>query len=644
VLRLIHHPSSLVFVVCCLLCRESSIILQKRIEDSMSKTNNDIAAARPPPPKLIFDDGSRVVHGAAAIATAAAAPVVLTNPRGDVAIREYYEIDRLVGEIQSTVPERDSSSSDTTTGDWRYRVALQFPDELLVDAPAVSWEFESALLGGENDSSLIFILGDTTYAACCPDTVAAAHLQANVLIHYGHACLSATDSSCHVLYSFGKQTMCIQQCQEDVLEQVNHCGVRRLLLLYEVQYHHGIEDLQTALSEQGDVLVVAGQTPSTTISTSTASSQHGTQRPHSACCEKQEQQTVDCCNKTSESDACCRSQTPTDTHCSERGDNTTPDDTQAAMTHAVAHTQASDEESSAQLHQVMVGGLELPVQVMNGGWSGDKGTNYTVLFIGQDSSRQYLNIVLRFLSGTSRPDNLWTWSPDKRLCTDSLSPTFQRILNRRFYLIQKAKQCRVFGILVAHLTEHTRKLVASLRHVIQEHDEDLTSYTFVVGKINAAKLANFPEIDCFVLVACPEHSLLSNERESYPIPIITPGELLMGFGVTNWGSDAYSTHPSDYWRNVANMMMPSNELDNDDSDAPYFSLVTGKYESSSKHKNNDLNLEALPGKGALTTYSSAAADFLRQREYQGLVAATVDDTVQVAVPGQTGIASNYSDR
>ena len=34
------------------------------------------------------------------------------------------------------------------------------------------------------------------------------------------------------------------------------------------------------------------------------------------------------------------------------------------------------------------------------------------------------------------------------------------------------------------------------------------TYTFVMGKLNAAKLANFMEIDMFVLVACPENSLV----------------------------------------------------------------------------------------------------------------------------------------
>lgn len=36
-------------------------------------------------------------------------------------------------------------------------------------------------------------------------------------------------------------------------------------------------------------------------------------------------------------------------------------------------------------------------------------------------------------------------------------------------------------------------------------------YTFVVGKINPEKLANFMEIDVFVLIACPENSLISSQ-------------------------------------------------------------------------------------------------------------------------------------
>ena len=43
------------------------------------------------------------------------------------------------------------------------------------------------------------------------------------------------------------------------------------------------------------------------------------------------------------------------------------------------------------------------------------------------------------------------------------------------------------------------------------------SYMFLIGKINPAKLLNFPEIDVFVLVACPENSLLDSKVLFKPV-------------------------------------------------------------------------------------------------------------------------------
>jgi diphthamide biosynthesis enzyme Dph1/Dph2-like protein len=37
------------------------------------------------------------------------------------------------------------------------------------------------------------------------------------------------------------------------------------------------------------------------------------------------------------------------------------------------------------------------------------------------------------------------------------------------------------------------------------------SYFFVMGKLNVAKMANFMEIDCYVLVSCPENSLIDSK-------------------------------------------------------------------------------------------------------------------------------------
>jgi diphthamide biosynthesis protein 2 len=49
-------------------------------------------------------------------------------------------------------------------------------------------------------------------------------------------------------------------------------------------------------------------------------------------------------------------------------------------------------------------------------------------------------------------------------------------------------------------------LIARIRQaLVRAHKK---AYTISVGKLNPAKLANFAEIECFVLVACPENTLV----------------------------------------------------------------------------------------------------------------------------------------
>jgi diphthamide biosynthesis protein 2 len=49
-------------------------------------------------------------------------------------------------------------------------------------------------------------------------------------------------------------------------------------------------------------------------------------------------------------------------------------------------------------------------------------------------------------------------------------------------------------------------LISRLRSMLARNHKK--SYTITVGKLNPAKLGNFLEIECFVLVACPENSLV----------------------------------------------------------------------------------------------------------------------------------------
>ena len=106
-------------------------------------------------------------------------------PRSDDELCDIYEIARTAKEIRE--------------GKWR-RIALQFPDSMLKDAPRVAQllgqELASLPKPADHDQSIpperIHILADTSYSSCCVDEIAAEHVHADVVVHYGRSCLSPT--------------------------------------------------------------------------------------------------------------------------------------------------------------------------------------------------------------------------------------------------------------------------------------------------------------------------------------------------------------------------------------------------------------------------------------------------------------------
>ena len=64
------------------------------------------------------------------------------------------------------------------------RVALQFPDEALIDAVPVYHALNHALAALTKTPPTLYILADTSYGSCCVDQVTAAHVQAEAVVHY----------------------------------------------------------------------------------------------------------------------------------------------------------------------------------------------------------------------------------------------------------------------------------------------------------------------------------------------------------------------------------------------------------------------------------------------------------------------------
>lgn len=49
---------------------------------------------------------------------------------------------------------------------------------------------QGTISAAEDGPVRIFVLADTTYGSCCVDEVAAAHVDAQCVVHFGRACLS----------------------------------------------------------------------------------------------------------------------------------------------------------------------------------------------------------------------------------------------------------------------------------------------------------------------------------------------------------------------------------------------------------------------------------------------------------------------
>src|SRR6202000_1650150 len=65
----------------------------------------------------------------------------------------------------------------------------------------LSTKLEESKLGDKEPQERLFILADTSYGACCVDEVAAEHVDADVVVHYGRSCLSPT-ARLPVIYVF----------------------------------------------------------------------------------------------------------------------------------------------------------------------------------------------------------------------------------------------------------------------------------------------------------------------------------------------------------------------------------------------------------------------------------------------------------
>ncbi|RVE58982.1 hypothetical protein OJAV_G00199720 [Oryzias javanicus] len=438
------------------------------------------------------------------------------------------------------------------------RVALQFPDELLRDSVAVAEEIE------KNCNAKTFILGDTSYGSCCVDEVAAEHVGADCVVHYGHACLSPS-KRLPLMYIFEKRQLDVEVCacsfRELYPDKQSH-----IVLLYDVNYDHAIDDLVRILCPEYPNLVAS--------------------------------------KLVVESEQC--------------------------FSHGRINRQSSCPSDHDEKQTVCLFGRQLCLK------TGLIITDYSMFYVGQEGA------TLRNFMMTWNRCSFCSFDPETmKGRVESIS--INRALMKRYYAIERAKDANVVGILVGTLG------VSDYLAIIQQLKENIhragkKSYVFAMGKLNVPKLANFLEIDIFVLIACPENSLLDSS-EFYK-PVMTPFEMEIACNKKREWSEEYVTD----FRHLlpggsSHVQLAERQEDDDETDV---SLISGALRSS-----NVLNGEpaessfgssmVLRNETLTVANTNSAASFLASRSWRGLEQKLGETPVVKAVEGRRGIAIAYEE-
>ncbi|KAF9869693.1 diphthamide biosynthesis protein 2 [Colletotrichum karsti] len=479
--------------------------------------------------------------------TPAAPPPSTSQSRSEDDLFSIYEIERTAREVKEA--------------GWT-RVALQFPDAMLRDAPWVAEALAKAL--GTPESHKVYILADTSYSACCVDEIAAEHVDAQVVVHYGRSCLSPT-SRTPVIYVFTRHTLDIEQAVVAFQKEFPDKDTK-VVVVADVTYQDHVPPLFTNLQSAGYTNLLR------------------TEVVHNP----------------------------------------------AGMIPNRKIVGASEDETpEADLAE------------------------YSLFHVANPPPALLLALQTRMAS-------LHVLSTEN-LSTDDPTRITNALLRRRFARVLTLATAGVVGILVNTLSvSNYLPSIDLLRRRISEAGKK--SYTIVVGKLNAAKLANFAEVDGWVVVGCWESGLVEEDAGFFK-PVITPFELEVAlkpeservWGIEWWGGIEKLDHNA--------VKREEEELSEDESAPPEYDLRTGKLVSSrpmrmpvrsaNEAKANGESL-AKPGQSALVRREvgevatingvlSPGAEYLRsQRTWQGLGTDYDEEASTLVEEGRSGVARGYT--
>ena len=512
-----------------------------------------------------------------------------------------YEIERTIAEIK----------------DQKYsRVALQFPDLMLPDAPRVFEALGKGLITatphsdqqishlngsscyreGLDKQSLkstelavvrLYILADTSYGSCCVDEIAAEHVNADVIVHYGRACLSPT-ARIPVIHIFTIQQLQDQSSLIHDFEEFYVDHQAKVILMADVTYQNHLESIAAVLQthEYSNIYVTN-----------------------------------------------------------------------------ILHDPSSPLPNRTVPNEVKVDPSKLK--------------DWHLFHISSPPESLLLTLASCLASIRIYPASMIHGEPYREPFLASTS----RALSRRYALLTSVSTASIFGILINTLS------VKNYLHIVQHVKSRIQaagkkSYTFVVGKLNAAKVANFSEIDAWVVIGCWESSLI--DSKDFWRPVLTPFELELALKRDNervwtgeWSSDFQSIlhestksgtdlalrsrHESDGEADGKVDGQEAGDFDSEEESAPPdYDLRAGRYSSharpmprsrlvasTGKHPHSDSLVRRAKGDLAVVGgENSPGAEYLRsKRVWKGLGSdfeLAYEDAGGAIEQGRNGIARGYT--
>jgi len=288
--------------------------------------------------------------------------------------------------------------------------------------------------------------------------------------------------------------------------------------------------------------------------------------------------------------------------------------------------------------RITVGGLLVPNEITSN-------TDSLICYVG-NKEEQWNSICLQLGHHVVTSYNCET----KELV--SIRGEQNKLFMGRFGGVSKVKDAEIVGIIIGSMGltgESTKEILNRVSKLIEAAGKK--SYTFIMGRLNEAKLCNFPEVDIFCFISNEDTSFIP--PKSFHVPVVTPWELEIGLGAREWTS-SYMSNPQAILddRNCGEGAA-SNDLDSvihrvmrkAREDDPYYdSNEESEEDVESKAPSNSEALTKRNNEDRLIHFESAAGDFFSKRDYQGMDAETPQDASTEIMKGRTGIAASYEER